>query len=137
MRKGTVAAGVTAALLLAGCSSGQSDTDTPSAGDGYTAPAVAQLYTYEIAATGESPTDDVGSSMVTVDITESTASGTTQHAGEYLPYTDTTTGAFKYISAQITNESGGEITCTIKDSTGNVVATNTASGFASIVTCQA
>ena len=75
--------------------------------------------------------------MVTVDITESTASGTTQHADEYLPYSDTTTSVFKYISAQITNESGGEITCTIKDSAGNVVAKNTASGFASIVTCQA
>lgn len=93
-------------------------------------------YTYEIKATGDTPTDDFGMSRVIVDVTEQKESGTVQHTGEYLPYTDTTTSGFKYISAQITNEDGGEITCTIKDPDGNVIATNTSSGFASIVTCQ-
>lgn len=87
-------------------------------------------YTYEVTASADSP------AMITVDVTESTASGTTQHTGEYLPYSDSTTGTDPYISAQITNSDGGEITCTIKDYAGTVVATNTASGFASIVTCQ-
>ena len=94
-------------------------------------------YTYELAISGDTPTDDFGTSRVTVDVTEQKEGGIVQHTDEYLPYTDTTTSDFRYISAQITNEDGGEITCTIKDSDGNVVATNTSSGFASIVTCQA
>lgn len=83
-------------------------------------------YTYEL--TGTAPV---------VDITEHQGDGSVQRTDEPLPYTSSTTGSFRYISAQITGGNDGDVTCTIKDPAGNVVAKNTSTGSSSIVTCRA
>lgn len=118
---------IVAAAVLSGCSS----SDDGFGGDDSSFQPIEQSdvvsgYTYKLTGSADS-----------VDVTMNTDGGSTQETGAALPF-EQEVGAldFLYISAQITDESGGDVSCEIVDSTGDVVATNTASGFPSIVTCD-
>ncbi|HWC20842.1 MAG TPA: hypothetical protein VG502_00955 [Flexivirga sp.] len=116
-----------AALALSGCASSGGGVGGDDGGYYSIDPSdIISGYTYRLTGSADS-----------VDITMSTAGGTSQESDVSLPFEkDIDDTDFLYISAQITDESGGDVTCEIVASNGDVVATNTASGFPSIVTCD-
>lgn len=97
---------------------------------------VTQTVTYQLTGTATA-----------VDITMRTpGGGTSQQQGITLPLTrksDATegltfqfhSGEFVYLSAQISEESGGDVVCVILEGS-TIISTSTASGFPSIVTCE-
>lgn len=114
------------AMVLSGCSSSGSGFRENNSYEPIDPSNIISGYTYKLTGSAES-----------VDLTMSTPGGTSQQSGASLPFEQEVDDIdFLYISAQITDELGGDVTCEIVASNGDVVATNTASGFPSIVTCD-